>query len=254
MKKSIAGMLPLLILLAPRLAQADGAIRFKPGEMSMAEYLEMASNAIPMVVSNAAEDLSKYRVQVPRLGELDRAHALAQVLSTLSSRGLTLVEDEQLHFQRLLRVRDARDSAIPLITDLAAAPDNDKLVTFAFPLKHAQVEGVARLLRSFAPPSARLVPIEHSRTLLISDSSRSVAKYRDLIARLDTPEAAKDAEQVLKDQRARSEDENCPSAGPASPFSQGPQLPVLVALFAIMGVVIGFMVRGYVIRRIEGGL
>ena len=35
---------------------------------------------------------------------------------------------------------------------------------------------------------------------------------------------------------------------------QGPQPTMLIALFSLIALVIGFLVRGYVIRRIEGGL
>jgi type II secretory pathway component GspD/PulD (secretin) len=87
------------------------------------------------------------------------------------------------------RARDARDGSLPFY-DSAQVPDSARIVTVNHKLKHADAEAVARMMRSFMPANSRIIPASGAR-LLITDAASNIRKSLRLIARVDTPEAAR---------------------------------------------------------------
>jgi type II secretory pathway component GspD/PulD (secretin) len=219
--------------------------------MGLMDFVEMASDAMEIEINASTLDSSgKHRVTVSRSDTMTREQAMARFLSQLSIQGFTLVQDEDMGFYRVVRLREARDDAIPFVTDPAQLPDNDLLVNHAIRLNHFPVDGMARTLRSFAPATSRLIPDAASGLLLITDSARAMTKYREISARLDTPKGAEEAREYLK---SSAKSDTCgPVAAPAG--SQPGGSTILVMLIALIGLLLGFLIRGYVIRRIEGGL
>jgi type II secretory pathway component GspD/PulD (secretin) len=244
MKKAI---LLLSVFLSLTAWAEEGTIRLKTGEMPLLEYVTMTSKALGLVLNaTAIDNKDSSHVTVSRPGPFTREEVMTQMLTTTFLQGYTLVHDEELDFYRVMRQRDARDAPLRLVTDLAQLKDNDEIVSFIFKPKYFPVEGLARFLRSFAPANSRLIPEESTNSLIITDSARSIVKYQAMISRLDTPKAAEEAKAELK---ARAKNEQCP----AVPDS-GASPALFVALFALIGLIIGFLARGYAIRRIEGGL
>jgi len=101
------------------------------------------------------------------------------------------------------------------------------------------------------PAGSRIIPYESMRSILITDSAHNISKLKVLQQRLDTPEAAKHSQDELAD-RVRKSDVPCPS--PFGTNTSMPQPGILIALFSLIALVMGFLARGYVIRKIEGGL
>jgi general secretion pathway protein D len=243
-------MAGFLALASPSSA-AEGTVRLQAGEMRLQAFLEMVSERLDLQV-DASELGSPLpgTVTVADAGPLSPERAKALVLSTLYLEGYTWIHDPVLDLYRIMRARDARDSEIPIIFEAGKLPDSDLLVTYVLPLRHAPPEHVARNLRSFMPAASRIIPEGLTRTVLITDSANNISKLRKLVERLDTPESARQAEEALKRHSAEPE-EACPP--PAGVFP-GPKPGVIIALFSLIALVIGFLARGYVIRRIEGGL
>lgn len=225
---------------------AKDKVQFKTGEMSMLSYIEMVSEAMKIQINaSTIEEKDSLRVVVTQGTPKSPEQAMNEFLVHLSLREYTLVYDSDLDFYQVLRMRDARDERIPLVTDAASLADNNLLVTHTIPLKYFPVEAMARALRSFAPANSRIIPEAPTNTLFITDASRAMLKYRDLVAKLDNPKAAENAEEFLK---KRAQEETC------DPPEQKPNQNLFIALFALVGLVMGFLARGYLIRRIEGGL
>jgi uncharacterized membrane protein len=93
------------------------------------------------------------------------------------------------------------------------------------------------------------VPWEGINYLFVTDAQRSMFKYQEIVAQLDTPRAAEDMRAVLRE-REQEEAKPCPPLASAAV----PSSALLIALFCLIGLTLGFLFRGYVIRRIEGGL
>ena len=243
-------MLVLFTLFSFSADAAENTIRFKTGEMELSSFVEMAAGALAINVNASALESLRAVITSSVAGPFTQEQGLTQLMSVLALQGIALVHDEDLEIYRIMRVRDARDANIPLILDPAQLPDNDLQVNHVFKMKYFPAEMMARNLRSFAPANARLIPDEATNSVLITDVSRSMAKYRDLISRLDTPRGADDAKTAMA---SRAKVEICPSAG-SVPGNGINNNTVMLVMFSLIGLILGFLIRGYVIRRIEGGL
>ncbi|MGK5089481.1 hypothetical protein WDW86_18170, partial [Bdellovibrionota bacterium FG-2] len=89
------------------------------------------------------------------------------------------------------------------------------------------------------------IGVKDVNTVLITDVASDINKFQAVIARLDTPKAQ---EEVLAHKRAWAKKERCPSTEETNNHT------LFVGLFALIGLLMGFIIRGYVIRRIEGRL
>lgn len=231
---------------------AEGAIRFKSGEMKLFDFLAMVSEKLDIQIDASSLGGSNLEtVSIPETGPLSPERAQAVVLTTLYLDGYTWIHDSKTGFYRILRQRDARDLELPTVTDDKQLPDNDLMVTYVMRLEQTPPEYVARNLRSFMPANSRIIPDELTRSVMITDSAHNISKLRKLAEKLDTPQAAQQAKTWLE-ARAKQADNPCP----ATPWSevQTPRPVTLIVLFSLIALVIGFLMRGYVIRRIEGGL
>ncbi|MGK5085596.1 secretin N-terminal domain-containing protein [Bdellovibrionota bacterium FG-1] len=251
MRNSIFMILFLLLTHSVFAAETTAQIHFKPGEMGLFPFLEMVSEKLDLQIDASSLDNSPSEVMtVPDTGPLTLERAQAVVLTMLDLHGYAWIHDTSNDLYRILRQRDARDQELPLITDPRQLPDSDLLVTYIIPLQHIPPEPIARTLRSFMPANSRIIPDDSTQSVLITDTAHNISKLKDLVGRLDVPEVAKQAKEALLAEK-NNRKVGCPVSGNGS---QTPQSWVLIALFSLIALVIGFLARGYVIRRIEGGL
>jgi len=247
------GMAGLVLLSLPYTvfgADTPGQIRLKPGEMGLLSFLEMVSDKLDIQIDASGLGPDLETVVVPDTGPLSSDRAKALVLSSLYLQGYTWIHHTASDLYRVMRQRDARDQEIPLITDGDQLPDSDLLVTYVMAIKHTPPEYIARNLRSFMPANSRIIPDDTTSSVLLTDSAHNISKLKKLVQRLDTPQAGKEAKEWLA-AIAKRADVSCPAHG-ADAYA--PKPGILIALFSLIALVIGFLMRGYVIRRIEGGL
>ncbi|MCM2323351.1 MAG: hypothetical protein NDJ90_08830 [Oligoflexia bacterium] len=219
--------------------------------MGLIPFLELVSEKLDVSIdASGIGGGGSETVAVPELGALSRDRAQALVLTSLTLAGYTWIHDTAAEMYRVVRLREARDQEIPVISDFAKLPDSDLLVTYVMPIQHASPEFIARNMRSFMPAHSRIIPSASIGAVLITDSAHNIAKLKKLVDRLDTPQAAKQAKEWLA-RKASQAEASCPAPASDRP---GPQTGILIALFSLIALVIGFLARGYVIRRIEGGL
>lgn len=222
-------------------------IRFESGEMELVAYVEMVADALDLQINASMLPRSdSQKVGLRQTGPFTREQALSQLFTTLALNGFTIVHDADLNLYRVLRMRDARDENIPLLKEGDSIPDNDSLVTYVHRLEHFPPDVMARNLRSFSPANSRLIPDEANAQILITDTAHSLGKYRAIMERLDTPQSAQEAREHLRSMPTQAKD--CPTA-------EAPDHTVrFIVLYSLVALVLGFLLRGYVIRRIEGGL
>lgn len=87
---------------------------------------------------------------------------------------------------QIMRQRDARDSALPIVTadskTAPALPDTWDLMTMSYQAANPEgVEHLARSARSFMPANSRIIPMETSGKLLITDSSANLRKIYEIL-------------------------------------------------------------------------
>lgn len=226
-------------------------ILLRSGEMGLFGFLEMVSEKLDLQIDASSLGVPpETSVVLPNTGPLSVESAKALVLSSLYLQGYTWLRDASTDLYRVMRIRDARDQETPMITEEAKLPETDLLVTYVMAINHTPPDYIARILRSFMPANSRIIPDEATRSVFITDSARNIFKLKKIIQQVDTTQTAKQAAEWLTTQSKRAE-VTCPEDRVA-PQTQQPT--VLIALFSLIALVIGFLSRGYVIRRIEGGL
>jgi hypothetical protein len=219
--------------------------------MGFATFLEMISEKLDLQINASGLKISESEtVAVPDTGPIDFDQGKAVALTALYLSGYTWIHDPATDVYRVLKLRDARDQELPLITEASKLPDSDLNVTYFMSIQHVPPEYIARNLRSFMPAASRIVPSEATRSLFITDSAHNMSKLKKLVEQLDTPEAAHGVKAWMA---SHSEDLDDPCVTPGSE-TQGPKPVILIVLFSLIALVVGFLIRGYVIRRIEGGL
>ncbi|MCM2322368.1 MAG: hypothetical protein NDJ90_03805 [Oligoflexia bacterium] len=126
---------------------------------------------------------------------------------------------------QIMRQRDARDSAL-LTVDASASnppalPDTWDLYTMRYQASNPElVEDIARFARSLMPANARIIPVEWSGLLLVTDTAANLKKLYDLIKSNDvrlTPEARKrmqESEKRMEQRRNREKSQPKPAPAP----------------------------------------
>jgi len=109
--------------------------------------------------------------------------------------GFTRVPLAQPKTFSIMRQRDARDTAIPVLDgsqkEMPKIPNNWDITTLKYKLTNGEVaEQIARTLRSFMPANARIIPNELSGMVLITDNNPNLKKCIDLIRSLDVKPTA----------------------------------------------------------------
>ena len=249
-KKLCVGALMMSASIPAFSADGAGEIQLKAGEMGFLNFLEMVSDRLNIQVNASGLDVGSKTVTVPNTGPLSLDRAKALILSTLYLQGYTWLHDSSTDTYRIMHQRDARDQETPMITDSAQLPDSDLLVTYFMKIEHVSPEYIARIVRSFMPANSRIIPDVATGSVLITDSSRNILKLKKLIQQVDTPETAKYSSDWLNAWSKKAES-NCSDQVAESRASQP---VILIVLFSLIALIIGFLIRGYVIRRIEGGL
>jgi general secretion pathway protein D len=241
----------LLLSTASIAASPASTVQFKPGTMGLLSFIEMVSEKLDLQVdASRVSEMGRVSVSIPDLGPVSVDRAKAMVLTSLHLQGLTWIHVPSIDLYRITRERDARDEDIPLLQGNDSLPENDLMVTYIMDLHHVPSDYVARAMRSFMPANGRIIPVEETRAVIITDTAYNISKLKALVSKLDTEEVAKDAKKALLAGAKRLE-QFCPSS--ASEF-QGPQTWLWMVMFSLIALIFGFLARGYLIRRIEGGL
>lgn len=245
----------LFVCASARPVHAADTYRFKPGAIELMAFLEQVSGILEIGLDASAVEGGPI-VEIPDLGPVSRERAFAMFSSLLYQEGFTWVLDVSTGLYRVMRIRDARDQELPWIEDADLLPDSDQVVTYAMKLRYANPESVARAFRAFMPAYSRIIPESAMGSVLITDVASNLRKMRKLVQHLDTPEAAREfSREVAQHLDARTQGSKDCDAPWGNPSGLGtPGTGWWVALFSLIAAVIGFLSRGYVIRRIEGGL
>ncbi|MGZ3708285.1 MAG: hypothetical protein ACXWPM_05625 [Bdellovibrionota bacterium] len=118
--------------------------------------------------------------------ELTQENAEILFTDALNMSGFSRVPLAAPGTYQIMRQRDARDSAIPTVSADAHTkpklPDTWDLYTMKYKATNAEVvEHLARFAHSFMPATSRIIPVEFSGILLVTDTAPNLKKMYDLI-------------------------------------------------------------------------
>lgn len=168
----------------------------------------------------------------------------------LSQSGNAVVRMPDSNFMQVISARDIRYTPLPIYKSRNDIPKNDNQAQFSYTLKHIDASEMSRNMRPFMSRYGRIIDIKHANALHITDTGNNLRKLADIVLSLDTEEFKKDQnaiqeinekhKQALKPEKSLFE---------ILTANQG----IFIAVFFLMGIILGFGTRGYMMKKVEGG-
>lgn len=174
----------------------------------------------------------------------------AYVSKVLSIGDNTMIAEPSAPFVQVIQSRDARYTTLPVYTDIKDIPDNDNFIQFNFRLKHADPSDVARNMRPFLSRYGRVVDVSHARSIHLLDTGSNVKRLIAISQIIDVAEFAKGKQEIEAiNEKHKKILKNEKSSLTILLENNG----IFLIVFLILGLILGFGVRGYMMKRIEGG-
>jgi type II secretory pathway component GspD/PulD (secretin) len=122
--------------------------------------------------------------------ELTKENAEVLFTDALYMNGFTRMPLAAANTYQIIRQRDARDLAIPVVSSDAnnapKLPDTWDLYTLTYKANNPDVvEQIARLIRSFMPANSRIVSSELNGSVMITDSAENLKKIYEMTKSAD---------------------------------------------------------------------
>lgn len=172
------------------------------------------------------------------------------VSRALHQNGFSLLDNSIESVTVLVSSRDLRYKAMKSYTNIEDVPKDYHFYQFTFATKYLEASEMSRNMRPFLSRYGRIVDEKYGKTLSISDTGINIHRIYELIKIMDTPK-------VLD--LAKQRDEINSKVNPKL-ISEDTLLDVIksehvlfILIFSIMGVIVGFGIRGYMMKKIEGG-
>ena len=172
------------------------------------------------------------------------------ISAVTSQIGYTIFSNKKLNQIKLLPSRDVRYHGEGLYIDIKNVPDNYHHSMFSMKLKHVIASTISRGMRPMMSRYGRIIDGKNPNTLLISDTGKNIHRLHKLISELDVPkfaERAKFLEELNKKGTAVVETKTS-----SLDFIKDKHI-LFIFVFSLIGGILGFGIRGYMIKRIEGG-
>lgn len=120
-----------------------------------------------------------------------REEAVRIVETALLLNGFTLVPGPGDIIKALGLSKNARQYAVPILSDLGELPENDQVVSFLFKLEYADPIEVQQAVSQYVAPSpyTSFLPLPRSQALIATESANVIRMLAKVVAALDTPPA-----------------------------------------------------------------
>lgn len=200
-----------------------------------------------LVLSTDFKDVNLHIEGPRKLAKQDMANYVSIVLYQVDG---SVVRTADSKFLNVIHARDNRYMTLPTFESIENVPQDYNHVQFSHQLKHIKAAELTWNLRPFMSRYGRIIDDNYSNSIHITDMGvnvhrlMAIVKFMDtesFVKRLDEVEAInKKNEQVIKSERSLVDVIN---------GNQG----LFLLVFLIIGSIIGFGLRGYTMKRIEGG-
>lgn len=231
---------------------ANGAFKINASKVDLFQLIKEYSretNKNLFISSSIAR--KKINVEIIGVKSIDVKSFEKLLISLIVSEDLSVIQSKDKTNFSVLRKKDVRYDSIPLYNKISEVPDTDELVYFYKKLTNVSPKQVERAFRPFQSKVGRIYSEVNSRVIVMMDSARNVKNLYKIISQYDTPEMAagiKASKKLNKELKS--------IASKKVPLSNKIEnnIFLFISLFSLIFLIIGFMLRGFVIRKIEGGL
>lgn len=164
--------------------------------------------------------------------------------------GYTILQDKELNQIRVIPSRDIRYNGRALYTDISHVPDDYNYTMFSMRLKHALARDITRNMRPFMSRYGRIIEERNSNTLILLDTGKNVRRLYELISSVDNE---KFSERVRFLEDLNKEGKRIVEKKISTLDFVRDQHVLFIIVFSMITGILGFGVRGYLMKRIEGG-
>lgn len=172
------------------------------------------------------------------------------VSSVLSRGGYLIVRLRDPMQINVISSRDLRYTTLPVYTNISDVPETDEGIQYNYTSKYYDSNEVSNILRPFLSREGRVVSMRSSNTIHISETGKNVRRLAKIIQALDKEETLKSKKEVdelnEKNKKLITKDK-----GYLDTFVKNSGL--LMIVFMLIGLIIGFGSRGYMMKKVEGG-
>lgn len=172
------------------------------------------------------------------------------VTSLLSDAGYSLLANDEIKQFEIIYSRDVRYKGGKVTNDINQVPENYNFYQFVMKLKYVDSHDIARNLRPFISRYGRVIDEKNANTIILADTGKNIHRIYNLIKKLDTPDFLKRKEIVNK---INSEAQVTVQKNKSVFAYIKDQHVLFLIAFSLIGAIIGFGIRGYLMKRIEGG-
>lgn len=181
--------------------------------------------------------------------EIDVKHLESYLSHVLQENGYFKVSLVGSRTLNILPARDVRYRTMPTYTDPKQIPDSYDYVVYMHQLKHVEAANIARNMRPLIGRYGRI--IDHTADgIVIADSAKNIKRVIEIMKALDTPQGGKDIAEMKK---LNEKYKQVSTKSTSILDILGNNNVIFILLFCIIGGIIGFGARGYMMKRIEGG-
>jgi general secretion pathway protein D len=213
---------------------------------------ELASDYAKLMDYNLSVDQQftdeSFTVQGATLIKKDRIENYVSLL--LSQSGNAVIHRPDSRFMQVISARDIRYTTLPVFRTLEEIPQNDNHVQFSYGLKHMDSSELSRNMRPFLSRYGRIIDIKSSNSIHITDTGNNVIRMVQILLKLDTPEYAK-SKKEMEEINEKHKKTFKKSKSFFEILTENEVIFILV--FFLMGSIIGFGSRGYMMKKVEGG-
>lgn len=164
--------------------------------------------------------------------------------------GYTLLKTENLNQIEVINSRDIRYRGSKIYTDIKDVPENYNQVQYVTRLKYIEASEVSRNMRPFMSRYGRVIDEKNANTLIIADTGKNINRLAQLISKIDTKEYL-ESQKFIDELNSKSKKEITKKENLLTFISD--QHILFIIAFSFIGMILGFGIRGYSIKKIEGG-
>lgn len=195
--------------------------------------------------SSLKGDMSIYGPKSFKENELDLF-----VSSVLNQMNYTILITENIKQLEVISARDIRYRGGEVITDINKVPMDYYFYQYVMRLKYVNANEVSRNLRPFVSRYGRVIDEKNANTIILADTGINIHRLQKLLTILDTPEFLK-RKKIVDRVNSKIKEEVVIEKSIFKFFKD--EYVLFLICFSLIGAILGFGVRGYMMKKIEGG-
>lgn len=246
----------IIILLSTSIAYAKNIItpegddfRIKQGEIELRDLMKSYASVKGYNIQFEATPKARLAVFGQNIVKAENLDLF--ISGAMYQSGYTFLFLKELNQLKVIASRDVRYMESEVYDDIDKLPRDYNHVKFILPLQYVNGNYVSRNMRPFMSRYGRLISDNLSNKLIISDTAINVHRLYELIKKLDTKSFKERRERIEEINKKKGFVKVKESTSVLSFIKD--QHVLFVFVFLLIGLILGYGVRGHMIKKIEGG-